>query len=131
MSYGQLGPAKKKFSQARFGDLKYWDRDEILNTVYIKGKDKIVFWSSKDGKNQGATYRKLPTKARLSENPQAFFKEEYIQQGQFPTDANGAAFMNDFIKLIAADGENELREIPIFSSSHAKNSKAVHDYLKK
>ncbi|MDD7985256.1 sulfatase-like hydrolase/transferase [Lentisphaera marina] len=131
MSYGELNSAKKKFSQARFCDLKYWDRDEILNTVYIKGKDKIVFWSSKDGKTQGATYRKLPTKARLSENPQAFFKEEYVQQGQFPTGANGAAFMDDFIKLIAADSKDELREIPIFNSANAKNSKAVHDYLKK
>jgi len=129
-SYREIGKARKQFADESFGGLKYWDTDEVLNTVYIKGKKKLVYWSTHDGKAQGATYRKLAKGGRFSENPKSFFKEEYVNEGQFPKDVEGAAFFNDFKEYIGKTGKDELRESPVFNTSDIKHHKRVDHYVK-
>jgi len=131
MSYGQLGKVKAAFPDVTFGGMNYWERKAgVLNAVYIKGKEKIVYWSTGDGRAQGATYRKLPKDGRFSENPKHFFKEEYVSEGQFPQDAEGAAFLKEFKEYIAKVGEDELRASPIFNGSDFKRKKRADHYVK-
>jgi len=130
MSYGKLQEVKERFKNVTFGGLNYWDRETTANTVYIKGKKKLVFWSTLDGKAQGATYRELSKGGRFSENPESFFKEEYVAEGQFPKDVEGATLLEDLREYVGHTGEDELRESPIFNGTHVKRSKRVHDYVK-
>ena len=119
--------ATKEFEGMTFGDLTYGDRDSICNVVYIRGKEKIVSWSTLDGKGKGATYKQLPVQARSYENPTFVFKEEVILDGQFPEAGRGAEFFEEFVEYIQGAGADELRESAVFNDGDAKNLKPVRD----
>ena len=121
---------KDEYQGITFGGLEYWDRDSISNTVYIKGKDKIVYWSTLDGAARGATYKQLPALAHLDENPAAVFEEEDVLEGQFPASERGAATFKAFAEYIQDAGTaGELRESAVFNSSDEKNSKHVTEWM--
>ena len=131
MAYGKQARFQDEFAGATFGGMDYWDqKGEVLNTVYIRGENKIVYWSTLDGQAQGATYRKLSKDGRYSENPAYFFKEEYVQEGQFPQDSEGAALFNEFKEYIAKTGEDELRASAIFNISDVKRFQRIDYYVK-
>ena len=119
--------AKRAFEGMMFGGLNYWDRDSICNVVYIKGKDKLVYWSTLDGKGRGAVYRELPTGARSSENPKALFQEEVVIDGQFPGNGRGAALLEEFVEYVQGTGADELRESAVFNAADVKRLKPVRD----
>ena len=119
--------ATKEFEGMTFGDLTYGDRDSICNVVYIRGKDKIVSWSTLDGKGKGATYTQLPVQARSYENPAFVLKEEVVLDGQFPEAGRGAEFFEEFIEYIQGTGADELRESAVFNPSDASNLKPVRE----
>ena len=128
-AYRELSKAKKEFEGMRFGGLEYWDRDSIFNAVYIKGKDKLVYWSTLDGKGRGAVYKELPTGARSSENPKAFFQEEAVIDGQFPGSGRGAELLEEFAEYVRGAGEDELREGPVFNVTHTKRLKPAREHV--
>ena len=111
----------------QFGGLNYWDRDNLCNVVYIKGKDKLVYWSTLDGEGRGAVYKELPTGARSSENPKALFQEEFVIDGQFPGSGRGAELLEEFIEYVQATGADELRESAVFNATDVKRLKPVRD----
>jgi hypothetical protein len=119
--------AKRGFEGMMFGGLNYWDRDSICNVVYIKGKDKLVYWSTLDGKGRGAVYRELPTGARSSENPKALFQEEVVIDGQFPGSGRGAELLEEFVEYVQGKGVDELRESAVFNAADVKRLKPVRD----
>lgn len=119
--------ATKEFEGMTFGDLTYGDRDSICNVVYIRGKDKIVSWSTLDGKGKGATYAQLPVQARSYENPAFVFKEEVVLDGQFPEAGRGAKFFEEFIEYIQGAGADELRESAVFNPSDENKLKPVRE----
>ncbi len=125
--YGGLADAKREFEGMMFGGLNYWDRASICNAVYIKGKDKVVYWSTLDGKGKGATYRQLPVHARSIENPVSVFKEEVVLDGQFPEEGRGAEFLKEFVTYIQGAGADELRESPVFNATDVKRLKPVRE----
>jgi arylsulfatase A-like enzyme len=119
--------ATREFEGMKLGDLTYGDRDSICNVVYIKGKDKLVYWSTLDGKGKGATYKQLPVQARSFENPVSVFKEEVVQDGQFPEGGRGAEFFEEFVEYIQGAGADELRESAVFNGGDVKNLKPLRE----
>jgi len=125
----RVADAKRQFEGMKFGGLNYWDRDSICNIVYIKGKDKLVYWSTLNGIGRGATYKRLPTGARSSENPRSFFQEEVVLQGQFPEDGRGAELLEEFAKYVQGAGEDELRESSVFNVTDTKRLKPARAHV--
>jgi arylsulfatase A-like enzyme len=129
MHYGELADAKKKFEGMMFGDLNYWDHESICNVVYIKGKDKLVYWSSLDGTGRGATYKQLPVQARSYENPVSVFQEEVVIDGQFPDTGRGAELLEEFAEYVQGAGADELRESAVFNVTHTKSLKPAREHV--
>jgi arylsulfatase A-like enzyme len=128
-AHGLRQEATKRFERMEFGGLEYGSQTPIFNAVYIKGKDKIVYWSTLDGKGRGATYRQLPTRARATENPKAFFDEEMVLDGQFPRRGRGAEFLEEFAEYVQGVGDDELRASAVFNASHAKKLKPAREHV--
>ena len=112
-----------------FGSTKTHDR--IFNAVYIKGKEKLVYWSKLDGSARGAVYKELPVDARKSENPTTVFKEELIADGRFPESRAGKKLLKEFADYTAAPGPGELMHSAVFQGSgNHDNEKRAREYVK-
>jgi len=92
-------------------------RERIFNAVYVKGKEKVVYWSKLDGSARGAVYEKLPSGARTFENPAAIFREESIVGGQFPESEAGHKLLKEFAEYTAARGPDELMHSAVFKGN--------------
>ncbi len=97
------------------------------HVVYIRGKDKVAYWSTLDGKAKGATYKQLPVQARSYENPAFVFKEEVVLDGQFPQGGRGAKLFEEFTEYIQGAGADELRESAVFNGADVKQLKPVRE----
>ena len=98
-----------------FGGLDYASYAPFFNAVYIRGKDKIVYWSTLDGKGRGAVYKKLPTGARTFETPTAPFKEEAVIDREFPESGRGAELLGEFAEYVQGAGADELMSAAVFT----------------
>ena len=127
--YGLMQEEKKAFEGMKFGGLEYSAEDPIFNAVYIKGKDKLVYWSTLDGKGCGAVYKELPTGARSSENPKALFKEKVVIDGKFPESGRGREILEEFAEYVQGTGEDKLMHSPVFELPHSKSLKRAREYV--
>lgn len=111
-----------------FGSTDMYER--IFNAVYVKGKEKVVYWSKLDGSARGAVYKELPTGARTFENPAGRFKEELVVDGQFPESKAGKKLLKEFAEYTATPGSGELMHAAVFKSNgnHDKEKRA-RDYV--
>ncbi len=105
--------------------------DRIFNAVYVKGKEKVVYWSEKDGSAKGAVYKKLPTGARNLDTPAAIFKEALVVDGKFPTSEAGKKLLKEFIDYTAQEGPGELMHSAVFKGTDTTKEKRARDYLPK
>ena len=103
--------------------------DPIFNAVYIKGKEKIVYWSTLDGSARGAVYKELPTDGRTFENPVVRFKEERVAAGQFPESKAGQKLLKEFADYTARPGEDELMHAAVFKGTDMSKEKRARDYV--
>ena len=104
--------------------------DRIFNAVYIKGKEKLVYWSTLDGSARGAVYKQLPTGARSFENPVLPFKEQTVVAGEFPQSDAGRQLLKEFVEYTAAPGPGELMHAAVFhSDGNHDNVKRAREYV--
>ena len=121
--------SKKKRMQASKAFASTQMSESIFNAVYIKGKEKIVYWSKKDASAQGAIYKKLPEYAPTLQTPQIDFKEETIKQEKFPTSEEGKKFFKEFIDYTNARGPYEFMHAPVFKGTDNSKAKRAMEYL--
>ena len=124
---GNLSKEERKRASDSFGSTEM--NDGIFNAVYVKGKEKLVYWSKTDGSVQGAVYQELPSNARNTENPESFFKEEQVFGGQFPTSEAGQKLLQEFIDYTNVGGPGELIHEAVFDSTDTTNEKRAREYL--
>lgn len=104
--------------------------DRIFNAVYIKGKEKLVYWSTLDESARGAVYKQLPTDARNFENPVLPFKEQTVVAGEFPESDAGQKLLKDFVEYTAAPGPGELMHAAVFhSDGNHDDEKRAREYV--
>jgi len=125
---GSLSKEDRERISETFGSTGMNDR--IFNAVHIKGKEKLVYWSTLDGAARGAVYKKLPTRARTFADPAARFNEELIVDGKFPESAAGKKLLNEFAEYTAAPGLGELIHSAVFhGDGNHDNEKRAHEYV--
>jgi len=103
--------------------------DRIFNAVYIKGKEKIVYWSTLDGSARGAVYKELPSDGRTFENPVARFKEVPVAEGRFPESEAGQKLLKEFADYTARPGDDELMHAAVFRGTDMSKEKRARDYV--
>ncbi len=103
--------------------------DWIFNAVYVKGKEKIVYWSSLDGATRGAVFKELPNNARSSGYPQSLFKEEWVTAGTFPQSKAGKKLMKEFEAYIAIPGPGEMMHSAVFKGTDNSKQKRAREYV--
>jgi len=103
--------------------------DRMFNAVYVKGKEKVVYWSSSDGATQGAVYKKLPEDGRSFEAPQVAFREELVSAGQFPECAAGKKLFQEFKAYACKQGPDELMHSAVFKRDDMSQEKRAREYL--
>jgi arylsulfatase B len=119
---------EEKGSMSAFGSTASHDR--IFNAVYIKGKEKLVYWSTLDESARGAVYKQLPTDARNFENPVLPFKEQTVVAGEFPESDAGQKLLKDFVEYTAAPGSGELMHAAVFhSDGNHDDEKRAREYV--
>ena len=119
---------EEKDSMSAFGATASHDR--IFNAVYIKGKEKLVYWSTLDESARGAVYKQLPTDARNFENPVLPFKEQTVVAGEFPESDAGQKLLKDFVEYTAATGPGELMNAAVFhSNGNHDDEKRAREYV--
>jgi len=108
----------------RFGSTDMHDR--IFNAVYVKGKEKIVYWSTLDGSARGAEYKKLPADGRTFDNPIVRFKEVPVAESRFPESEAGKKLLKEFADYTAAPGPGELMHAAVFrgDGNHDREKRA-------
>jgi arylsulfatase A-like enzyme len=115
-------------SMSAFGATASHDR--IFNAVYIKGKEKLVYWSTLDESARGAVYKQLPTDARNFENPVLPFKEQTVVAGEFPESDAGQKLLKDFVEYTSATGPGELMHAAVFhSNGNHDDEKRAREYV--
>jgi len=103
--------------------------DRIFNAVYVKGKKKIVYWSTLDGATRGAVYKELPSNGRSSENPQSVFKEEWVSAGEFPESKEGKKLMKEFEAYVSEPGFGEMMSSAVFKGTDNSKQKRAREYV--
>ena len=103
--------------------------ERVFSAVYVKGKEKIIYWSTLDGKARGAVYKKLPTGARISENPTVPFRERPVVGGLFPESEAGKALLREFVDYTAAPGPGELMHSAVFRGTDNSKEKRAREYV--
>ena len=126
---GSLSEEERGRISKSFGSTGMHDR--IFNAVYIKGKQKIVYWSTLDGAARGAVYKELPTGARTLKTPEASFKEEPVTDGTFPESEAGKKLFKEFVDYTTARGPDELMHAAVFKGTNTTKEKRVREYLPK
>lgn len=126
---GQLSKEERERVSKAFGSTDM--KEPIFNAVYVKGKEKIVYWSKKDGSAQGAVYKKLPEEGRSLKNPESDFREELVVDGKFPTSQAGKKLLKEFIDYTKARGPGELMHSPVFKGTNNTKEKRAREYLPK
>lgn len=123
---GTLSKEVSKRASESFGSIGM--SEGIFNAVYVKGKDKLVYWSTTDGSVQGAVHKELPTNARNTESPESFFKEEQVVGGKLPTSEAGQKLLQEFIDYTNVRGAGELMHEPVFDGTDTTNEKRAREY---
>jgi len=126
---GRLTKEERERVSSSFGSTDM--SEKIFHAVYIKGKEKIRYWSKKDGSARGAVYKKLPADARRLDTPAAAFKEELVVDGEFPTSEAGRRLFEEFIDYTKARGKGELMHAAVFKGTDMEKEKRARDYLPK
>jgi len=103
--------------------------ERIFNAVYIKGKEKIVYWSKRDGSARGAIYKELPTEARSLATPTEPFKEELVVDGKFPASEAGKELWKEFVDYTMARGPDELMHAAVFKGTDNTKEKRAQEYV--
>mgnify|MGYP006107637081 CR=1 FL=1 len=124
---GILKTLVKESGNEIFGQLGKSDR--MFNAVYVKGKEKVVYWSSLDGVTRGAVYKALPSDGRSSRNPQTEFKEECVTEGAFPHSKEGKKLMKEFEAYVAKPGAGEIMSSPVFEGTDNSKQKRAREYV--
>ena len=126
---GQLSKKEREQVSNSFGSTDM--KEPIFNAVYIKGKEKIVYWSKKDGSARGAVYKELPKGARSLKTPETDFKEELVVDGKFPESEAGKKLFKEFIDYTAQKGPGELMHSAVFKGTDNTKEKLAREYLSK
>jgi len=124
---GGLSKEERERVSKSFGSTEM--KEPIFNAVYIKGKEKLIYWSKRDGSAQGAVYKKLPTDARRLDMPTASFKEELVVDGIFPRRKAGRKLFKEFVDYTKASGKDELMHAAVFKGTNTAKEKRARDYL--
>lgn len=119
--------SKRERASRSFGSTKLSER--IFNAVYIKGKDKIVYWSKKDGSARGATYKTLPTDPMTLNRPAEAFMEKPVIDGSFPSTERGRQVFEDFVKYTKTPGSGELMHAAVFQGTDTTQEKRAREYF--
>lgn len=126
---GSLSKSERERVSKSFGSIEM--REPIFNAVYIKGKEKIVYWSKRDGSASGAVYKKLPTGARSLKAPAIAFAEELVVDGNFPKRKADRRLFKEFVDYTKASGPDELMHAAVFKGTDTKKERRARYYLPK
>jgi arylsulfatase B len=123
----QLSQEERGRMAELFGSTDMHER--IFNAVYVRGKEKIVYWSKLDDSARGAVYKELPTGPRTFESPAAGFKENLIIDGQFPNSGRGKEVLEEFSEYVQGAGADELMHAAVFRTPDSKNIRPAREYV--